>query len=358
MEEQNPFVFIFKGSHRYTFLKPLGRGAYGYVCSAKDNITQQEVAIKRIPNLDNNIVLLRTLRELKLLKHFRNQQNIINIITTIIPETKNFSEIFVIQECMEADLHYIIHGGNKFTIEHIRYLLYQLVNGIRVIHKAGVIHRDLKPSNCLINSKCVLKICDFGLAREECNEYSEMSNYVQTRWYRAPELLFRERSYGYKVDMWSIGCIFAEMLERKPFLPGKSTENQIQLIFEVLGTPKDYILYRINNDKMMDAIKKIPLYDALPFDKLFPEYNDEIWSILDLLLVYDQDLRADADKILKHKWFEQYGPIKELDICSFEGYVPDGLSPVEMKREMYSEILDFYKEDMIEKTIELEEDMT
>ena len=137
---------------------------------------------------------------------------------------------------MDTDLTQIIKSEQPLTEEHYKFFLYQLLRGLKYIHSAQIVHRDLvlyffikKPRNLLVNSNCDLKICDFGLARPLFHNIKAnvLTEYVATRWYRAPELLLSAQHYTTSVDMWSVGCIFAEMLQRKPFLPGTDTKNQI-----------------------------------------------------------------------------------------------------------------------------------
>lgn len=130
---------------------------------------------------------------------------------------------------MDTDLTSIIKSDQPLTEEHYKFFLYQLLRGLKYIHSAKIVHRDLKPRNLLVNSNCDLKICDFGLARPlfKNTKANVLTEYVATRWYRAPELLLSAMHYTTSVDMWSVGCIFAEMLQRKPFLPGTDTKNQI-----------------------------------------------------------------------------------------------------------------------------------
>ncbi|KFU83409.1 Mitogen-activated protein kinase 7, partial [Chaetura pelagica] len=123
-------------------------------------------------------------------------------------------------DLMESDLHQIIHSGQPLTLEHVRYFLYQLLRGLKYIHSANVLHRDLKPSNLLVNENCELKIGDFGMARgvgppDPHQSKPFLTEYVATRWYRAPELLLSLHRYSRAIDIWSVGCIFAEMLGRR-----------------------------------------------------------------------------------------------------------------------------------------------
>lgn len=354
MEKEDPFVFVFKPSTRYKFLKPLGRGAYGYVCLALDTHTKKNVAIKRISSLNNPIILLRTLREIQLLKHFKNKENIITILNSFLPESGNFTEIFLIQESMEADLHFIIQSKQVLNSDHIRFLLFQLINGLRVIHNAGVIHRDLKPSNCLVNSRCVLKICDFGLARENCDDETEMSNYVQTRWYRAPELLFKFRKYDYKVDMWSVGCIMMEMLTRAPFLPGVSEYDQVSKIFRVFGTAPRHLIDSIPNQTIKKNILLLDVKPKANLKDIFKGLDNDTISLLSKLFEMDSDKRIGAERAILHKYFRNHEAGK-MEVEKYECGINENASVAEMKSVLYEEMFELHRDELIEKSIVVED---
>ncbi|XP_053375932.1 mitogen-activated protein kinase 7-like [Mercenaria mercenaria] len=209
----------------YQPVENIGIGAYGVVCSAIHMKTNDRVAIKKIPNVfDAKDIAKRTYREIKILKHFKHD-NIIHIREILKPkETLNdFRDVYVVFDLMESDLHKIIYSKQELTEEHVRYFLYQILRGLKYIHSAHVIHRDLKPSNLLVNEDCQLRIGDFGMARGFSNSPVDsnpfMTQYVATRWYRAPEIMLSLIEYGAAVDMWSVGCIFAEMLGRKHLFP-------------------------------------------------------------------------------------------------------------------------------------------
>lgn len=356
MDNNTPYILLFKASKRYEFVAPIGKGAYGYVCSALDTQTNKLVAIKRISNLSNSIILTRTLREIQLLKHFSNHPNIISVITCLKPDNKkNFDEVFVIQECMQADLHFIIYSKQCLTKSHIQYLTYQILNGLDAIHKAGVIHRDLKPSNCLISDRCQLKICDFGLARE--NDLSGMTNYVQTRWYRAPELLFRKSQYTRKVDIWSVGCIFIELVQRKVFLRGKNTEDQIQTIFRSLGTPDQEILNGIPDTNIrivLESWKKEGKKDIMEY---LDGYEDAFEFVSKCFSFYESE-RIDAGDAKKLEFFSEYQDKEpKAEIKKFCKVLPEKFDYFDMKKILYNEILEFYSDTLIEKTAQVN-DMT
>ena len=229
---------------RYKLLENIGNGAYGVVCSAIDTENDSKVAIKKIPRtFDVVTTAKRTYRELKILKHFKHD-NIISIKNILKPpaDLEQFNDVYVVLDLMETDLHHIIHSQQPLTEEHARYFLYQILRGLKYIHSANVLHRDLKPSNLLVNQDCELKIGDFGMARGLSSSPSEqkrvMTEYVATRWYRAPELMLSLNEYSEAIDMWSVGCIFAEMLGRKHLFPGTNYLNQLQVMHLSMLSPR------------------------------------------------------------------------------------------------------------------------
>jgi serine/threonine protein kinase len=161
---------------------------------------------------------------------------------------------------MEADLHQIIKSGQPLTVEHVQYFLYQILRGMKYIHSASVVHRDLKPGNLLVNADCELKICDFGLSRGfDANPVSDehathLTEYVATRWYRAPEIMLAFRRYNTAIDVWSIGCIFGELLLGKPLFKGKDYVDQLNKILDTLGTPEERVIGRIGSDKVTSGL--------------------------------------------------------------------------------------------------------
>jgi len=192
----------------------VGQGAYGIVVAAKDKLasdkTKELVAIKKIDKaFEHKIFAKRTLRELRLLKLLKHE-NIINIETIILPKSREeFEDVYVVSEMMDTDLTSIIKSDQPLTEEHYKFFLYQLLRGLKYIHSAKIVHRDLKPRNLLVNSNCDLKICDFGLARPLFKNVKAnvLTEYVATRWYRAPECLMTDGYYNHKMDIWGYGCV-------------------------------------------------------------------------------------------------------------------------------------------------------
>ena len=224
---------------RYSLIRTVGSGAYGVVISASDSLKNRNVAIKMVARAFNDeIDAKRILREIKLLKHF-NHENIVSIVDMMPPQVKcvdDFNDVYIVADLMETDLHRIIYSKQTLSIDHVQYFVYQILRGLKCVHSANVIHRDLKPSNLLVNSNCDLKICDFGLARGIHGDRSSsmlLTEYVVTRWYRAPEIMLACHEYSKPIDVWSVGCIFAELILRKPFFPGDDYIDQVRICWHV-----------------------------------------------------------------------------------------------------------------------------
>uniref|UniRef100_A0A8C3TBU2 Protein kinase domain-containing protein n=1 Tax=Chelydra serpentina TaxID=8475 RepID=A0A8C3TBU2_CHESE len=217
---------------------------------------------------------------------------------------------YVVLDLMESDLHQIIHSSQPLTLEHVRYFLYQLLRGLKYIHSANVIHRDLKPSNLLINENCELKIGDFGMARGLCTKPDEykyfMTEYVATRWYRAPELMLSLHEYTQAIDMWSVGCIFAEMLGRKQLFPGKNYIHQLQLIMTVLGTPSAKVIHAIGADRVRAYIQSLPSRQPVPWESLYQQADRAALALLAKMLRFDPRERLAVAEALQHPFVAKY----------------------------------------------------
>lgn len=219
--------------------RPIGYGAFGVVWSVTDPRDGRKVALKKMPNVFQNLVSCkRVFRELRMLCFFKHD-NVLSALDILQPpQIDCFEEIYVITELMQSDLHKVIVSPQPLTTDHIKVFLYQILRGLKYLHSAGILHRDIKPGNLLVNSNCLLKICDFGLARvEEPDPSRHMTQEVVTQYYRAPEVLMGSRHYGSAIDVWSVGCIFAELLGRRILFQAQSPIQQLDLITDLLGTP-------------------------------------------------------------------------------------------------------------------------
>ncbi|KAH7862982.1 hypothetical protein Vadar_011788 [Vaccinium darrowii] len=323
---------------------PLGRGAYGIVCCATNSETKEQVAIKRIGNaFDNRIDAKRTLREIKLLRHL-DHENIIKIKDIMRPPEKDeFNDVYIAYELMETDLHQIIRSSQALTEDHCQYFLYQLLRGLKYIHSANVLHRDLKPSNLLLNANCDLKICDFGLARTT-SETDIMTEYVVTRWYRAPELLLNCSEYTAAIDIWSVGCILMEILIREPIFPGKDYVQQLALITELLGTPEDSDLGFLRSENARKYVKQLPRVSKQSFPEKFPELSPIAIDLAEKMLVFDPSKRITVEEALNHPFLSSLHEINEEPTCAsaFDfGFEQLSLSEEDIKELIWMESLNF-----------------
>ncbi|KAI7664637.1 Mitogen-activated protein kinase, partial [Hortaea werneckii] len=229
--------------------------------------------------------------------------------------------------------------------QFIQYFLYQILRGLKYVHSAGVVHRDLKPSNILINENCDLKICDFGLARIQD---PQMTGYVSTRYYRAPEIMLTWQKYDVEVDIWSAGCIFAEMLEGKPLFPGKDHVNQFSIITELLGTPPDDVIATICSENTLRFVQSLPKRERQPLKNKFKNADPQAIELLERMLVFDPRKRVKAGEALADPYLAPYhDPTDEPEAQEkFDWSFNDADLPVDTwKIMMYSEILDFHNVD-------------
>jgi mitogen-activated protein kinase 1/3 len=269
------------------------------------------VAIKKITNTFANLTdAKRILREIKLLLHF-NHENVIKIldIMTIPADTEDFEDIYLVSNLMETDLDRIIRSKQPMTEQHFQYFIYQILLGLKYIHTANVLHRDMKPANLLVNANCDLMICDLGLARgvelDEPDDGAPLTEYVVTRWYRAPELLAGNENYSTGVDVWALGCIFAELLNGKPFFPGRDPKDQLDVIIKKIGSPAEEDLNFITSKPVRRAVLEIGSQDKVPLKTYFPNASDDALDLLDKMLIFNPEKRISVQQALDHDFMKQ-----------------------------------------------------
>ncbi|KAK9858928.1 hypothetical protein MYU51_015763 [Penicillium brevicompactum] len=306
-------------NEQYNVTKELGQGAYGIVCAATNIQTGEGVAVKKVTNVfSKKILAKRALREIKLLQHFRAAQ-ITCLYDMDIPRPDNFNETYLYEELMECDLAAIIRSGQPLTDAHFQSFIYQILCGLKYIHSANVLHRDLKPGNLLVNADCELKICDFGLARgfsidpEENAGY--MTEYVATRWYRAPEIMLSFQSYTKAIDVWSVGCILAELLGGRPFFKGRDYVDQLNQILHFLGTPNEETLARIGSPRAQEYVRNLPFMPKVPFKTLFPQANPDALDLLDRMLAFDPSSRISVEEALEHPYLHIWHDASDEPNC-------------------------------------------
>ncbi|XP_047310297.1 mitogen-activated protein kinase 7-like [Impatiens glandulifera] len=294
---------LFEIDTKYVIVKPIGRGSYGVVCSSINRETNENVAIKKIINVFGNCIdALRTLRELMILRVIKHE-NVISLKDVMLPSNPSiFTDVYMVYELMDTDLHQIIKSSQPLSSDHCKFFIFQLLRGLKYLHSANILHRDLKPGNLLVNANCELKICDFGLARTGRDDGKFMTEYVVTRWYRAPELLLCSDHYGTSIDVWSVGCIFAEILGRKPIFPGNDCLSQLKLIISVLGSQLETDLEFIDNPKARRFIQTLPCTRGIHLSSLYPQADPLAIDLLQRMLVFDPSKRITVTEALYHPY--------------------------------------------------------
>eukprot|EP01100_Stratorugosa_tubuloviscum_P012934 TRINITY_DN628_c1_g2_i1.p1 TRINITY_DN628_c1_g2~~TRINITY_DN628_c1_g2_i1.p1 ORF type:complete len:410 (+),score=208.23 TRINITY_DN628_c1_g2_i1:115-1344(+) len=307
---------------RYEVREKLGKGAYGIVWKAIKKKTGETVALKKIFDAFQNATdAQRTFREIMFLQALRDHDNIIKLIDVI--KAENDKDIYLIFEFMETDLHAVIRAGILEDI-HKQYIMYQLLKAIKYMHSASVLHRDMKPSNLLLNADCFLKVADFGLARSiaalEKNAEANpvLTDYVATRWYRAPEILLGSTRYTKGVDIWSIGCILGELLGGKPSFPGTSTMNQLDRIIEITGRPSGEDIEAIKSPFAAAMLESLPPSAPKSLSDLYPQASPEALDLLNKMLQFNPEKRITAEQSLEHPYVAQFHEPENEPSCQGE----------------------------------------
>jgi p38 MAP kinase len=332
---------VWEVPQKYQNLQPVGSGAYGQVCAALDTIRNLKVAIKKLARpFQSAIHAKRTYRELRLLKHM-NHENVIGLLDVFTPSTTldEFQDVYLVTHLMGADLNSIIKT-QRLSDDHVQFLVYQILRGLKYIHSAGIIHRDLKPSNIAVNEDCELKILDFGLARQT---EAEMTGYVATRWYRAPEIMLNWMHYNLTVDIWSVGCIMAELITSKTLFPGTDHIDQLLRIMTLCGTPDDEFMRKISSEEARNYIRTLPIMRKKNFRDVFKGANPDAIDLLEKMLELDADKRPTAEVALAHPYLAQYSdPTDEPTADRYdESFEDRDLALNEWKRLVYDELINF-----------------
>lgn len=335
---------------KFEILQKLGKGAYGIVWKAIEKKTKKIVALKKVfEAFHNETDAQRTFREVMILQELANHENVIKLINVI--KAENNKDLYLVFEFMETDLHSVIKAGILKKV-HKQYIIYQLLKGLKYIHSGEIIHRDLKPSNLLINSECLVKIGDFGLARSVAQFDEEddpiMTEYVATRWYRAPEIVLGSNKYSKKVDVWSVGCILAELINEKALFPGKSTLNQIELILEVIGKPSSEDVKAINSQNAASIISSISIKNKRSFASFFKDTNPVTLDFLQRCLQFNPEKRMSIDEALAHPFVSSFRDEKEETVVlkPVQIQIDDNrkLSIKEYREALYNDIVQKKKE--------------
>ncbi|KAG8983543.1 negative regulator of the PHO system [Tulasnella sp. JGI-2019a] len=288
----------------YVQLEKLGEGTYATVYKGRSRTTNEIVALKEI-HLDAEEGTPSTaIREISLMKELKHV-NIVRLYDVIHTESK----LVLIFEYCDQDLKkYMDTHGERGALDPItvRSFMYQLLKGTAFCHENRVLHRDLKPQNLLINRKGELKLGDFGLARAFGVPVNTFSNEVVTLWYRAPDVLLGSRTYSTSIDVWSCGCIFAEMISGVPLFRGRDNQDQLLNIMRIIGTPDDRTLRKLASESPEIQLKQFPRYAKVPLQNILPKASPQAIDLLDRLLQFDPNKRLSAADALRHPYFQSF----------------------------------------------------
>ena len=321
----------------------LGKGAYGIVWKSIDKKTREIVALKKIFDAFQNATdAQRTFREVMFLQELSGHPNIVKLLDVI--KAENDKDIYLVFDYMETDLHAVIRANILEEI-HKQFIVYQIIKSIKYMHSADLLHRDLKPSNILLNSECHVKVADFGLARSIHAKNKEsapiLTEYVATRWYRAPEILLGSTKYTKGVDMWSIGCILGEIYLGKPMFPGTSTLNQIERVLEVTGKPTKEDILSLQSPQAGAIIDSLKITKHRNLKDIFPLLSVEGLDLLKKLLQFNPSKRPTVEQTLRHPYVAQFHDEEDELACKKAIEIPlddHKYSIKEYREKLYADI--------------------
>ncbi|KIX04231.1 uncharacterized protein Z518_07785 [Rhinocladiella mackenziei CBS 650.93] len=292
---------------QYELLNDIEEGSYGFVSRAKAKSSGEIVALKRLKmDYANDGFPVTGLREIQTLMACRHT-NVVKLLEVVMGDS--LRDVYLVMEFLEHDLKTLLEDmAEPFLPSEIKSLMLQIVSGTQYLHSNWIMHRDLKTSNLLLNNRGEIKLADFGMARYTGNPPPKLTQLVVTLWYRAPELLLGAEEYGFEIDVWSLGCIFAELLIKEPIFQGKNEVDQLSKIFAALGTPTQETWPGIrslpNAKAVYPVLSKVPAQPSLTTSKFPYLTNSGLRLLSSLLSMYPAD-RPSASGILTHTYFKE-----------------------------------------------------
>jgi len=406
---------------KYEYIRNLGEGSYGFVCEAAPTGPSEHsrVAIKKVVRIFNNqIEARRMLRELRLLRKLSSCGNIVGLLDILPPKNlQNFTSLNIVLEFVATDLGKLFSSEQYWDELHVTWILYQLLLGLKFMHSAKICHRDLKPANILVTEKCSVRICDFGLARcwmvnkdHKPNPQSKgrlwspklspvtpvlravsppgrtitdrmnriPTHHVVTRWYRSPEVILLEQDWEHMgaIDMWSVGCIMAELMnmsegncskvrQRRALFPGSSSyplspysvddkaqvqnTDQLKMIFRVIGTPTDAEIEGFTQDEVKKYLRRnFRQWSAKDFESMFPASPLDHVDLLKNLIKFDRCKRFTVDQALAHRALKERRMLDVERECEPEVFEFEDLElPMETLRDLLVDEVLYYNDDIM-----------
>lgn len=293
-----------KSTNRFREVEKIGEGTYGTVFKAYDTISEMRVAVKKIRQFEYDEyygISTTSIREIATLKEL-NHQNVVKLYDVFNEKNR----LYLVFEFCDSDLKQLMDKDPNLNQDRrlIKYYLNQLITGIAYCHQRGVLHRDLKPENILVDqSRKIIKVADFGLARSFSIPFECLTDEVVTLWYRAPEILLGMSNYGTPIDIWAIGCIFAEMLTGKPLFPGISEIDELYKIFYLLGTPNNTVWPDVT--ELPDFSGFFPNWHKNRLKDYMHDVGELEFDLLSRMLILDPSKRISARSALQHPIFSE-----------------------------------------------------
>jgi cyclin-dependent kinase-like len=288
--------------NKYEVIGVVGEGAYGIVYKCKNKETGKYVAIKKFKEVGDELVKKTMKRELKMLQRLHHP-NVVEFQDAF----RRKGNLFLVFEFVDKNLLELLQEHpNGLDPNLIRHLIYQLCKSIKYLHEQNIIHRDIKPENLLITDKMESKLCDFGFARLVSETNEKLTDYVATRWYRAPELLLSQGNYGKEVDYWAIGCIMGELVDGNPLFPGENELDQIHCIQKVLGNLTDKQEEMFYNNPIFNGKSLLNVTKPETLEKRYMgKFSKKAISFMKGLLALDPKKRLNGNTVFKHAYFEK-----------------------------------------------------
>ena len=292
-----------RAKNRYQIIKMVGEGSYGVVYKAKVVGTNNFVAIKEIvhnESLGRMLFLLRELRIMNRLKH----HNLITLHHILFSQTISFYRVFFVFDFLPTDLCQVIRCEQiVLEDEHVKKIMFDLFSVVDYLHSNNIAHRDIKPNNILINEECEVRLCDLGLAKQLDDNFANNTDYIMARNYRAPEVIYSPKMYTFKVDVWSLGCIFYELMRRNQLFKAKNHLHHLELILECIGFPDNTALQQIKQEEVKRYIMEFANRNFVNKIQNVMYSNPLAVDLLVKCLIFNPDQRISTKDALKHEYF-------------------------------------------------------